>query len=248
MDIIDRVRDYWDRDAAHYDHATSHHVAASPTERTAWRTALVAALPAAPARVLDVGAGTGFVSLLAAELGHEVVALDLSPEMLARLEDKAEQRGLAVTTHNGPAAEPPPGPFDAVVQRHLQWTLPDPPGALAAWREAAPEGRLLVFESLWGRADRAAGRRQELRRLYRRATGRAGAHHAPYDERIREAVPFGRGLHPDELIPLVEEAGWGPPTIRRLRDVEWARQLAKPPAERLLGTFPVYLLQAGGPG
>ena len=40
------------------------------------------------------------------------------------------------------AASPPGGPFDAVVERHLLWTLPDPGAALVAWRQAAPTGRL----------------------------------------------------------------------------------------------------------
>jgi SAM-dependent methyltransferase len=39
--------------------------------------------------VLDVGAGTGRVALVLAQAGHEVVALDLHPEMLAALRDRA---------------------------------------------------------------------------------------------------------------------------------------------------------------
>ncbi|MEJ7783864.1 MAG: class I SAM-dependent methyltransferase [Solirubrobacteraceae bacterium] len=46
--------------------------------------------------ILDVGAGTGRVSLELARAGHEVVALDLEPELLAVLTDRAE--GLAVQT------------------------------------------------------------------------------------------------------------------------------------------------------
>ena len=42
------------------------------------------------------------------------------------------------------------GPFDAVVERHLLSTLLDPGAALAAWREAAPTGRLVLIEGTWG--------------------------------------------------------------------------------------------------
>ena len=48
----------------------------------------------AAGRVLDVGAGTGALSLLAAEIGHRVTALDLSEGMLAVAERKAVERGL----------------------------------------------------------------------------------------------------------------------------------------------------------
>ncbi len=42
-----------------------------------------------PARVLDVGAGTGRVSLDLARTGHDVTALDLAPELLDALRTRA---------------------------------------------------------------------------------------------------------------------------------------------------------------
>ena len=59
------------------------------------------------------------MSLLAAELGHGVTALDLSPGMLAEARRKADRLGLDIETVVGPAQEPPPGPFDVVLERHL---------------------------------------------------------------------------------------------------------------------------------
>ena len=50
-------------------------------------------LPEPGSKVLDVGAGTGALSLLAAELGYQVTALDLSPGMLGRAELKAKSAG-----------------------------------------------------------------------------------------------------------------------------------------------------------
>lgn len=48
--------------------------------------------------ILDVGAGTGRVTLDLAAQGHEVVALDIDAELLAELRRRAEARGLAVET------------------------------------------------------------------------------------------------------------------------------------------------------
>ena len=106
----------------------------SAAVQAAWTAALEALLPPAPARVLDCGAGTGFLSLIAARLGHRVTALDLSPGMLAKLPRRGGGRGASTSPWwPAPPHEPPPG-FDVVIERHLLWTLPDPAAALAAWR------------------------------------------------------------------------------------------------------------------
>src|ERR671935_2957749 len=109
-----RLREWWDADSATYDQAASHS-ASDPVEASAWRQALLRHLPPSPARILDVGAGTGTMSLLAAQLGYRVTALDLSPGMLARAREKADAEGLEVETVVGAAHELPEGPFDAVM-------------------------------------------------------------------------------------------------------------------------------------
>jgi SAM-dependent methyltransferase len=48
--------------------------------------------------ILDVGAGTGRVTLDLARRGHEVVALDIDPALLAELERRAAAEGLPVQT------------------------------------------------------------------------------------------------------------------------------------------------------
>jgi SAM-dependent methyltransferase len=238
-----RLAAYWDRDAATYDRARAH-VAASPAEQAAWRAALCRHLPSPPARVLDVGAGTGFLSLTLAELGHQVTALDLSAEMLARLTAKAASKGLEVATRLGDACEPPEGPFDAVVERHLLWTLADPVGTLRAWREVAPGGRLVLYEGLWGSADRAEARRARLRQAAHRLRRLPPDHHAAYDAELLSRLPLSSGTHPERVVAAVEAAGWRLCRLERLTDVEWVRLLERPPLERLLGTTPCFAVVA----
>src|SRR5881409_3947202 len=147
-ELHDDIRDWWDADAAHYDRSAGHALT-DPVEAAAWTASLERFLPAPPSRVLDVGAGTGALSLIAAELGHDVTALELSEGMLDSARRKTEDRGLSISFVVGSAEEPPEGPFDAVIERHLAWTLPEPVGALRAWRASAPTGRLVLFEGSW---------------------------------------------------------------------------------------------------
>lgn len=236
MPLRDQIREYWDIDSATYDDSASHRPRTA-LELATWASSLTRLLPPPPATVLDVGAGTGFLSLLLARAGYEVSALDLSPGMLHRLRDNAESAGVHVTTHEGDAVHPPAGSFDAVVERHLLWTLPDPSGALEAWRAVAPEGRLLLLESLWGPS---AGMAEQLRHAaqvgLRRLRGAGHDHHAEYDPHMRSQLPLGSGTTPEALLRLVESSSWRFARIERLRDVEWATRAALPsPAERLVG-------------
>lgn len=242
-DVQDSIREFWDADAHTYD-ATKSHAVSDPLEAAAWRQALREALPEPGATVLDAGAGTGALALLAAELGYEVTALDLSPGMLARAEAKAKERGLQGRMRFvlGSATEPPGGPFDAVMERHVLWTILDPVAALRAWREVA--GRLVLFEGVWGQTGlvrRAADLAAEgLRKLLRTPPD----HHAPYPEEVLAELPLARLPSPVPLIEAVHEAGWRAARIKRLRDVEWAARLHEPWPLGWLEQRPRYALVA----
>src|SRR5262245_62568703 len=170
MEPHDTIQRWWDADASVYDDSIGHSIS-DPVEAAAWRRALEATLPDPVARVLDVGTGTGSLALLIADLGHAVTGLDLSEGMLDRARTKADAVGAAIVFVQGRAEEPPEGPFDAVVERHVLWTVPDPVNTLRAWRSVTrPGGRLVLLEGSWGGdgpfvalADRAA---QLVERVY----------------------------------------------------------------------------------
>ncbi len=69
-------------------------------------------------RVIDVAAGTGAFSLLAARAGAEVLATDFAPGMVARLRERsavAQLSGTSAEVMDGQALEVPDASFDASV-------------------------------------------------------------------------------------------------------------------------------------
>jgi SAM-dependent methyltransferase len=195
-------------------------------EAAAWRAALRRTLPDPDATILDAGAGTGALTILAAELGYRVTALDLSEGMLAKAREKAGSRGLEVTFVVGPAMQPPPGPFDAVMERHVVWTMPDPVAVLRAWRDVVvPGGRLVLFEGVWKPATPGDRLRVVAAEGLRKARRAEPHHHAPYPDDVMAQLPLAGMSSPAPLIDAVHDAGWRSIRIERLRDIEWAVQM-----------------------
>lgn len=183
---MDATRRLWDTEALTFDEASDHGLR-DPLVRETWRLLLAGHLPPSPARVADLGCGTGTLAVLLAEQGYVVDGVDLSPEMVSRARAKAED--LPVTFAEGDASAPdlPTGGYDVVLCRHVLWALPDPVDALGRWVALLrPAGRLLLVEGAWSTG---AGLTAE------ECTGLLAA--------------AGRSA---DVVPLPDPALWGAPT------------------------------------
>lgn len=140
----------WDAEAATFDEAADHGLR-DDTVRAAWRDLLRGVLPPAPARVADLGCGTGTLSLLLADEGFAVDGVDFSPEMVRLAVAKAEGRDdVRFVEADAAAPQLEPGSYDVVLCRHVLWAMPDPSAALRTWLGLlAPGGRLVLVEGRW---------------------------------------------------------------------------------------------------
>ncbi|MEU2157932.1 methyltransferase domain-containing protein [Streptomyces sp. NPDC019396] len=139
----------WDAAADTFDEEPDHGLR-DPAVRAAWAARMAGWLPDEPSDVLDLGCGTGSLALLAADQGHRVTAVDLSPRMTDAARAKLAGTGAEVLT--GSAERPPVGQrrFDVVLVRHVLWALPDPEAALGGWAALLrPGGRLVIIEGVW---------------------------------------------------------------------------------------------------
>lgn len=147
----------WDAEAGSFDEEPDHGLR-DPGVRGAWAERLRGWLPGGASDVLDLGCGTGSLSLLAAEQGHRVTGVDLSPAMVELARAKLAGRDAVFLV--GDAAHPPVGEqrFDVVLGRHVLWALPDPGRVLRRWWELLrPGGRLVLVEGVWGAVGISAG-------------------------------------------------------------------------------------------
>ncbi|MFG1319485.1 class I SAM-dependent methyltransferase [Xanthobacter autotrophicus] len=121
-------------------------------------SALVAELR--PGRLLDLGCGGGHVSFAAAPFVAEVVAYDLSDDMLGAVAAEAVQRGFAnIATRQGVAERLPfsDASFDFVATRFSAHHWRDVPAAMGeARRVLKADGRAMVMDVIapdWSVAD-----------------------------------------------------------------------------------------------
>ena len=103
-------------------------------------------------RVLDMGCGAGHTALAAAPHAAEVVAVDLSPEMLGTASRLANERGVRNVTFREADVTALPfadATFDVVTSRYSAHHYADPGQAVAeAARVLRPGGRLLLADTM----------------------------------------------------------------------------------------------------
>lgn len=194
--------------------------------------------------VLDLGCGTGQISLPLAAQGADVVAIDVSPAMAGRLRAEAGRRGLRSVTAVAMPIEKlvlQPERFDLIVSSYALHHLRDPDKARlvqASYRWLRPGGRLVIADMMLGRGGSARDReiiRAKLRTLARRGPGgwwRIAKNAVRYLARVQERpislAAWTRlcetaGFTPVTAFPIVAEAGLV--TARRPAAPDWQRQL-----------------------
>ena len=108
-------------------------------------------LPAAPARVLDVGTGPALAPALAAQQGYTAVGVDNDPAMLA------QSLHPAVALADAERLPFPAGAFDLTLASNLLYLLPEPLPVLREMaRVTASGGRVAVLNPSEGMSVAAA--------------------------------------------------------------------------------------------
>jgi ubiquinone/menaquinone biosynthesis C-methylase UbiE len=152
MNMKQHSPDLWDSIADKYDDLRPDQGLTDPNVRHAWQILLAHHLPGDNLRILDAGCGTGSLSLLLTEMGHQAIGTDFAPAMIDQARQKAKSLKLNAqfAVQDASAPDFPPESFDAIICRQVLWALPDRRAALANWSTLLkPGGILLLIEGLF---------------------------------------------------------------------------------------------------
>ncbi len=182
-----RIREWWDNPNQNYDCVHAHGVH-SEQEKEIWRNALTQLLGIEKKlKILDIGTGTGFLALLLAEMGHDVTGADWSKSKLEEAKQKIKNTNIPIkfVMEDAEKLSFDGNLFDAVVSRHLIWTLTNPKAVIDEWmRVTKPSGKVIV----------------DVPEKY----SHVGNHH--FGEEIGKELPFYNGADPEEIVKMFKDA------------------------------------------
>lgn len=182
----ERIVNYWEKRSNSFLEQRRQELHSTMAER--WLKEIRRQLPEGKnLRILDVGCGAGFFTVLLSKEGHQVTGIDLTPDMIknARLLAEEENADCQFQVMDAENPDFPDETFDVIISRNLTWTLPHVSHAYKEWIRVLKKGGVLLnFDANYGKAD--FSNVSDLPETH--------AHHTVGDEMMRECEEIKRQL------------------------------------------------------
>ncbi len=153
MNLVDRIENYWSKRSDDFFDLRIEELKSD--KRQLWQDEIIANLPDKEhLKILDVGCGPGFFSVILASLGHDVIGIDLTESMIQKADEIADMLDYNIDFRvmNAQELDFDDEEFDVVISRNLTWTLPDIEQAYKEWyRVLKKDGVLLNFDADYGK-------------------------------------------------------------------------------------------------
>ena len=143
MEQLETIRSYWNTRADGYSKSVMEEMEDAQKEGTYWKTLLDKYLPKADnPKVLDLGCGPGFFTMMLGQRGCQMTAFDYSDGMLNQAKQNAASAGVTAEFVQGDAQKLPfeDETFDMIVTRNLTWNLEHPEKAYREWLRVLKRG------------------------------------------------------------------------------------------------------------
>lgn len=140
----------WDNYASEYEERILLEYEQGAKEK--WLNEIKARIGVESAKILDVGTGPGFLSIILADDGYELYGLDQSSGMLEQAIKNASNFDVDVTFVLGDAEKLTfaDATFDVVIARNITYALSNPELAFREWLRVLKEnGKILIYDANW---------------------------------------------------------------------------------------------------
>ncbi|WP_314256612.1 class I SAM-dependent methyltransferase [Granulicatella elegans] len=155
MNLLEEIQHYWNNRYSGYSKVNQKELEGIQRER--WKKQFERLLPANKnLKVLDIGTGPGFFTIILEELGYtNITGIDVSEKMLEVAKENIQKYGkknssIQLIQMDAQSLEFKPKSFDIIVSRNLTWNLEKPQQAYSEWlRVLKPNGALFIFDANW---------------------------------------------------------------------------------------------------
>lgn len=202
---LEEIRRYWNRRAQGY--TLSNQEELDGDGRRYWEEELHQILDGKHyQKVLDIGCGPGFFSILLAQMGYTVTAIDYTENMLAEAGKNADKYGVNIDFRrmDAQSLDFAEGSFDFCISRNVLWNLEQPCRAYAEWLRVLKKGGSLLncdgnFYYYVKDADYGDRTRWEHKHMQGVSAGTI--------DRIGESLPMAQKLRPEWDCRMLKELG-----------------------------------------
>jgi ubiquinone/menaquinone biosynthesis C-methylase UbiE len=218
-----RIINYWNSEAKGYNRGIEP-LLHSQKNNQGWKSLFSELLGTEPLKILDVGTGPGSISILLAEMGHDVTGVDLSEQMLTLAQKNADACGVMIKLKKGDAEKLPfeNNIFDVVINRWVLWTVLDPASAVAEWtRVLKTGGKLIIVDGNWYNRKRSLVHKawKQGMMIYTSINERRNAWRTDYNKDIIKSLWSTHADRPAEDIQFFKRAGLS--DVQAIFDVNW---------------------------
>ena len=204
-----------------------------------------------PLRVLDLGCGPGFFSVILSKAGHQVTGIDGSLRMLSHARENAEKLGVCPELLEGDFAKLPfsDETFDLLISRNVTHTIREHLSVYGEWNRVLKLGGvLLIFDANWHLPYQPGPIREEAIRREREGLekyGRGFTYDGSYEYIDSTLNPeefhvFGSAIRPDYDLGVLRQL----PFSELSFDRDVTKELWSVKEKDMYGATPLYMLRA----
>lgn len=216
MELQKDIEEYWTGRAKGYSQVNQEELAGD--NKRNWLEELCRHLPGEDkqeCKILDIGTGPGFFSIILAESGYCMTAVDSAQAMLEEAKANAGEiaESICFRQMDAQKLDFPDESFDVIVTRNVTWNLPEPEAAYREWMRVLKKGGLLLnYDANWYHHLF----NQEKRREYENDRARVSEtgledHYTCTDidtmEEIARKVPLSQVMRPQWDIQILNNLG-----------------------------------------